>query len=246
MSWAEDYKRLLREDSALCIPVLDLESIAAQLDIPLETLRKRRRYRDDVRAAEREITAEHLGRLRAQAVAGAARDASAAEEAEEDLDLPLALERYLDVYRELDNRNAAVRQLQDEGIPIELDDVLQAMQQYPAFNRAMQKLWREGDIEAEDRLRYRARNGKSDAAVRQYLQGNMPEKYGNKVRVDVAVKHQLTDENRGLVTEIKGGILPPKSQPHPSSRGSLDGPESYVMPRESVTSEDVIEGEVVS
>lgn len=229
MSWAEDYKRLLREDSALCVPVLDLESLADQLDIPVETLKKRRRYRDDLRAAEREITAEHLGRMRAQAVAGEARAARDVEEAAADLDLPLPLERYLDVYRELDDRLAAVRQLQDEGIPIELDDILQAMQQYPAFDRAMQRIWKEGNVEAEDKLRKRARGGKSDAAVRQYLQGNMPEKYGNRVRVDVNHRHQLADEHRELVAEIKGGILPPKGH---SSR--------------SLPAEDVVEGEVVS
>jgi hypothetical protein len=231
MSWAEDYKRLLREDSALCVPVLDLESLSAALDLPLETLKKRRRYRDDIRAAEREITAEHLGRLRAAAVAGEARAYQSAEEAEEDLDLPLPLERYLDVYRDLDDRLAAVRQLQDEGIPIELDDVLQAMQQYPAFDRAMQRIWREGNVEAEDKLRKRARLGKSDASVRQYLQGNMPEKYGNKLKIEGVVKHQLADEHRELVTEIKGGILPPRAQP---SRGS------------SSAGEDIVEGEVVS
>jgi hypothetical protein len=238
MSWAEDYKRLLREDSALCVPVLDLESLAAQLDIPLETLKKRRRYRDDVRAAEREITAEHLGRLRAQAVAGEARAARDVEEAEEDLDLPLPLERYLDVYRELDDRLEAVRQLQGEGIPIELDDVLQAMQQYPSFDRAMQRIWREGNVEAEDQLRRRARGGKSDAATREYLKGNMPEKYGNKLKVSVAVRHQLADENRELVTQIKGGILPPKSQRQVG--------EGKTSSNGSPSPDDVIEGEVVS
>ena len=242
MSWAEDYKRLLREDSALCVPVLDLESLAAQLDIPLETLRKRRRYRDDVRAAEREITAEHLGTMRALAVAGEARSAQAAEEAEEDGDLPLPLERYLDVYRELDDRLEAVRRLQDEGIPIELDDVLQAMQQYPAFDRAMQRIWREGNVEAEDKLRKRARSGKSDAAGRLYLQGNMPEKYGNKLKVNVDVRHQLADEHRELVTEIKGGILPPKAQP----RGIGGAPRSTLSDRLSSPLDDVVEGEVVS
>lgn len=240
-SWAEDYKRLLREDSALCVPVLDLESLAAALDIPLETLRKRRRYRDDIRQAEREITAQHLGRLRAQAVAGEARAAQAAEEEEEDLDLPLVLERYLDVYRELDDRLAAVRQLQDEGIPIELDDVLQAMQQYPAFDRAMQRIWREGVIEAEDKHRKRARLGKSDAATRMFLQGNMPEKYGNKVRVDVAVKHQLADEHRELVTEIKGGILPPRGQ-----RSSPRLSTTPTLTPSSSVAEDVVEGEVIA
>lgn len=232
MSWAEDYKRMLREDSALSVPVLDLETLADRLDIPLDVLKQRRRYRDDLRKAEREIAAEHLGRMRAQALAGEARNTQVAEEEEEDQDLPLALERYLDIYRELDDRMEAVRALQGEGIPIELDDVLQAMQQYPAFQRAMERIWREGNVEAEDRLRKRARGGKSDAAIRQYLQGNMPEKYGNRVRVDVNHRHQLDDGHRELVAEIKGGILPPKGQ----SKAA----------RSTIQPEDVVEAEVLS
>lgn len=226
MSWSDDYLELLRKDSSLCVPVLDLASIADLLDIPEKTLKSRRAYRDDVRKAEREIVSEHLGRLKAQRLQE--REGEEKEKAAEpEDDLPLVLERYLEVYAETDDRLKSVKALQDDGIPISLDDVIAAMQEYPAFDRAMHRLWSEGNIESEDQLRKKAREGKQ-APLALYLRGNMPGKYGNRVKVDVAVTHQLGDEDRHLIKDIQDRYLP-------------------VTPlRQEPDSEDVVEGEEVS
>lgn len=227
MSWSDEYLELIRKDSSLCLPTVDLPAIASILDVPEKTLRSRRAYRDDVRKAEREIVAEHLGRLKAQALQareeGVGKTTHRKDEPPEE-DLPLALERYLELYAETDDRLAAVKALQEEGVPITLDDVFAAMREYPAFDRALRRLWHEGNIEAEDKLRGKAREGKV-AALPLYLRGNMPEKYGNRVKVDVSVTHQLGDEDRHLVEGVKEKYLP--------------------APRRRQSVEDVVEGEVV-
>lgn len=228
MSWAHDYLKLLEEDSTLCVPVLLLSDIAEHLNIPEKALRSRRAYRKDVRDREREIIAAHIGRMKAQAIELGEREPE--QEGEED-DLPLALERYLEVYAEIDRnkeggRLQAIFQLQSEGITLELEDILRAMQEYPSFNRAMQRIWREGDVETEDSLRTAARMGRHEARA-MYLKGNMPEKYGNKVKVQVDVTHQLKDEDRYLVEDAKRYFPAPKRR--------------YSPPAD----EDVVEGVVV-
>lgn len=228
MTWGEELLRAIREDSSLCLPGLALDTLSGLLDVPRETLESRLRYRDDLRRAIKAIQAEHLGRLRAEALTAQLAGEEVEKRDEEEEDLPPALERYLEVYRETDDRLAAVRQMQTEGIAVELDDILQAMQQYPAFDRAMQRQWREGNVEAEDKLRGKARGGK-DAALRMYLQGNMAEKYGTRVKVDVDVRHQLNDADRELVESVKAQIEPPKRKISP------DCPLG-----------DIVEGEVLS
>ena len=229
-TWASAYLELLRKDSSLCLPTLDLASISDFLGIPEKTLKSRRAYRDDVRKAEREIVSEHLGRLKAQSFQereSEAREKAAAKDGESpEEDLPLVLERYLEVYGETDDRLGAVKALQNEGIPITLDDVIAAMQEYPAFDRAMRRLWNEGNVESEDQLRRKAREGKQ-APLALYLRGNMPGKYGHRVKVDVSVTHQLGDEDRHLVQDVKDRFLPVPKR------------------RQESESEDVVEGEVV-
>jgi len=214
--WAFEYLELLRKDSSLCLPTVDLVTVASILGIPEKTLRSRRSYRDDVRKTEREIVAEHMGRLKAQAAVRAReKDAPKGPEGNaENGDLPLALERYLELYAETDDRLAAVRALQEEGVPITLDDVFAAAREYPAFGRALERQWKEGHVEAEDKLRGKARKGQT-AALPLYLRGNMPEKYGHKVKVDVAVTHQLGDEDRHLVEGVKERYLPPPRRRQP-------------------------------
>lgn len=213
--WRAAYLEILREDAALCLPALDLQGIADRLDIPKKTLEVRRRSAPkEFREEERKIIAEHAGRLRAERFAASFQPPEDVEK-EEEGELPWALERYLELYQEHDDRMAAVRALQGEGIEISLDDVIQAMQQYPGFDRAMRELWEEGNVEAEDKLRRQARDGKM-GAISMYLKGNKPEKYGNKVRVDVGVTHQLGDEDRLLVESIRENhIAAPKRKPLP-------------------------------
>lgn len=227
-SWSESYIALLREDHTLCLPFLDLDRIADLLGVPAKTLKSRRAVRKDVRDAEAEIIAEHVGRLRAQNMAEGGPEA--AEE-----DLPFALERYLEVYAELDRTGAggrqdAVRQLQEEGIPICWQDIRDARRRHPAFDRALSDLWDEGNETVEDRNRRKAMDG-NQSAISLYLKGNMPGKYGNKARIDHFVHqgHQLEDGDQGLVEDVKGRHFPRPRRQVPVS-----------------VEDDVVEGEVLS
>lgn len=225
VGWRAAYLDLIREDAALCLPTLDLQAIADQLDIPKKTLQIRRHTAPaEFREAEKQIIAAHAGRLRAERFAAGFEPPVDDKEAEEEL--PWLLERYLEVYQELDDRVGAVRQLQSEGIEITSDDVIQAMQQYPGFDRAMREIWAEGNLEAEDKLRQAARDGKM-GAVSLYLKGNMPAKYGNKVRVEVAPMQQLGDEDRLLVDKIQEDHIAKQKR------------------RRQAPVEDVIEGEIL-
>lgn len=228
-SWSESYIALLREDHTLCLPFLDLDRIAELLGVPAKTLKSRRAVRKDVRDAEAEIIAEHMGRLRAQNVAEGGPEA--AEE-----DLPFALERYLEVYAELDRtgqggRQDAVRMLQDEGIPISWQDIKEARRRYPAFDRALSDLWDEGNDVVEDRVRQSAMTGRSASDRALYLKANMPGKYGSKARIDHFVHqgHQLEDGDQGLVEDVKGRHFPRPRRQVPVS-----------------VEDDVVEGEVLS
>jgi hypothetical protein len=227
-SWSEAYLALLREDHSLCLPFLDLDRIADSLGVPAKTLKNRRAVRKDVRDAEAEIVGEHLGRLRAQAVVEGG--PGAAEE-----DLPFALERYLEVYAELDRsgqggRQDAARQLQEEGIPISWQDIKEARRRFSAFDRALSDLWDEGNEAVEDKNRRKALEG-SQAAISLYLKGNMPGKYGDKARIDHFVHqgHQLEDGDQGLVEDVKGRHFPRPRRQVPAS-----------------VEDDVVEGEVLS
>jgi hypothetical protein len=232
-SWSDAYLAALEGDPSLHAPFLDLERIVERLrqagfDIPVATLRQRRAVRKDVRAAEAKIIGEHMGRLRAEAEMAA----QEGQEPPED-DLPPALERYLAVYAEMDRTGSggrldAVRQLQAEGIEISWPDIVQARRQYPAFDRALVELWEEGPMQAEDSLRRDAVAG-LPAARSMFLKGQMPEKYGNRVKVDVSVRHSMLEEgDERLVAEVKDRHFP--------------------RPRREVRSyeDDVVEGEVVS
>lgn len=226
MPWADDYLVELRKDHTLCLPQLDLPAIADRLCLPLQTLRVRRQRNETLRAAEREVIAEHMGRLKAEALRTGQPVLTG-----EDEDLPPYLERYLELYTDpanegtYDQRFKALRALQNEGVPIEWDDILQAQAQIPAFKSAMDRHWQEGHIEVVDTLRSDARRGKN-AARRMYLMAEDPAKYGNKVKVDVEHRHQLVEGDEKLVAEVKGRI--------------------GAKPRQVVSYEDVVEGEVVS
>lgn len=227
MGWAEDYLDELRRDHTLCLPRLDLPALADRLSVPLAALRTRRQRNEALKAAERDIIAAHMGRLRAEAV----REGRPVLTGEEE-DLPPHLERYLELYTDpanegtYDQRFKALRALQNEGVPIEWSDILAAQEQLPAFKLAMDRHWSEGHIEAVDTLRIDARRGKAGARAL-YLRTEMPEKYGNKVRVDVNVNQQLAEGDERLVAEVKGQI-----------GGKVRPRQLYV--------EDVVEGEVVS
>jgi hypothetical protein len=226
MPWADAYLAELRKDHTLCLPQLDLPALADRLSLPLATLRVRRQRNEALRAAEREIIAEHMGRLKAEALRAGQPVLTGEEE-----DLPPHLERYLALYTDpanegtYDQRFKALRALQNEGVPIEWSDILAAQEQLPAFKAAMDRHWQEGHIEVEDTLRKDARKG-TNAARRMYLMAENPSKYGNKVKVEVDHRHQLAEGDEKLVAEVKGRI------------GS--------KPRPAVSYEDVVEGEVLA
>lgn len=216
MPWTDEYLDELRKDHTLCLPRLDLAALADRLQIPLKTLKVRRDRNQALKAAEREIVALHVGRLKAEAsVAG--RPVLTGE----DEDLPAHLERYLELYTDpgnedtYDQRFRSLRALQDEGVPVEWADIVQAMEDHPAFKEAMDAHWKEGHVEVVDTLRIDARKGKGSAR-RMYLQAEMPEKFGNRLKVEVDHRHQLDDEDRRLVEGIKGKIeAPRRRQPSP-------------------------------
>lgn len=206
VGWKKDYLEELRRDHTLCLPRLDLPALADRLSIPLRTLTNRRKRSEPLRAAERDVIAEHVGRLRAEAVRAGKPVLTG-----EDEDLPAHLERYMELYTDpgcegtYDQRFKALRALQDEGVPIEWQDILDAMVSFPAFKAAMDRHWQEGHVDAEDSLRMDARKGKAGARAL-YLRSNMAEKYGNKVKVEVETSHRLDDADRRLVEEVKGQI----------------------------------------
>lgn len=225
MTWSEAYLDELRKDHTLCLPQLDLAAIADRLCLPLQTLRVRRQRNEALRAAEREVIAEHMGRLKAEALRAGQPVLTV-----EDEDLPPHLERYLELYTDpgsstYDQRFNALRALQNEGVPIEWDDILQAQAQIPAFKAAMDRHWQEGHVEAVDSLRTDARKGKAGARAL-YLRTEIPEVYGNRLKVDVEHRHQLVEGDEKLVAEVKGRI--------------------GAKPKQIVSYEDVIEGEVVA
>lgn len=226
--WRRDYVDELRRDHTLCLPRLDLAAVADRLQIPLKTLTVRRQRCEALRAAERDVVAEHVGRLKAEALV-AGRPVLTVEEE----DLPAHLERYLELYTDprnpetYDQRFRALRALQDEGVPIEWSDILAAQEAHPAFRTAMERHWQEGHLEVEDTLRVEARMGRP-AARKMYLQAEMPGKYGNKVKVEVDHHlHQLAPGDERLVEGVKEQIA---GRPRPR--------QLYV--------EDVVEEEVVS
>ena len=226
MPWADDYLDELRKDHTLCLPQLDLAAIADRLCLPLVTLTARRKRNEALRAAEREVIAGHMGRLKAEA-----QRTGQPVLAGEDEDLPPHLERYLQLYTDpanegtYDQRFKALRALQNEGVPIEWADILAAQEELPAFKAAMERHWQEGHVEVEDTLREDARRGRN-AARRMYLMAENPGKYGNRVKVEVDHRHQLVEGDEKLVAEVKGRI--------------------GTKPRQLVSYEDVVEGEVVS
>jgi hypothetical protein len=226
MGWQEAYIEELRKDHTLCLPQLDLPAVADRLRLPLVTLRSRRQRNEALRAAEREVTAGHMGRLRAEALLAGKPVLTG-----EDEDLPPHLERYLALYTDpgnegtYDQRFKALRALQDEGVPIEWSDILAAQEALPAFKAAMDRHWQEGHVEVEDTLREDARKGKNTAR-RMYLMAENPAKYGNKVKVEVDHRHQLVEGDEKLVAEVKGRI--------------------GTKPRPAVSYGDVVDGEVIS
>lgn len=208
-AWAAAYLALLREEPRLHTPFLDLEELARRLDVPVKTLRSRRAYRTDVREAEAQIIAEHAGRLRA-----AAEQLEPLGEETLHEDLPPVLERYLDVYADLDRSGSggrldAVARLQQEGFEISWLDVVRARRLYPAFDRALSELWDEGNVAVDDTLRQAARQGKNQARA-MYLRGNIPEKYGNRLRVNVAHYdgERLDARDRQIVEDLKARHFP--------------------------------------
>jgi hypothetical protein len=225
MGWQEAYLDELRKDHTLCLPQLDLPAIADRLCLPLQTLRVRRQRNEALRAAEREVIAGHMGRLKAEA-----QRAGQPVLTGEDEDLPPHLERYLELYTDpgnegtYDQRFQALRALQNEGVPIEWSDILEAQETLPAFKAAMDRHWQEGHVEAVDSLRTDARKGKAGARAL-YLRSELPEKYGVRVKVEVDHRHQLVEGDEKLVAEVKGRI--------------------GAKPRPAVSYEDVVEGEVV-
>lgn len=225
MPWAEDYLDELRKDHTLCLPQLDLPALADRLCLPLAILRARRQRNEALRAAEREVIAEHIGRLKAEALRTSQPVLTGEEE-----DLPPHLERYLALYTDLgnegtyDQRFKALRALQNEGVPIEWSDILEAQEILPAFKAAMDRHWQEGHVEAVDSLRTDARMGKAGARAL-YLKSEMPEKYGVRIKVDVDHRHQLVEGDEKLVAAVKGRI--------------------GAKARPAVSYEDVIESEVV-
>jgi hypothetical protein len=225
MGWQKDYIEELRKDHTLCLPQLDLPAIADRLCLPLVTLRARRQRNEALRAAEREVIAEHMGRLKAEALLAGQPVLTG-----EDEDLPPHLERYLALYTDptyedtYDQRFRALRALQNEGVPIEWSDILAAQEILPAFKTAMERHWQEGHVEVEDTLRADARMGRN-AARRMYLMAENPAKFGNKVKVEVDHRHQLVEGDEKLVAEVKGRI--------------------GAKPRPAVSYEDVVEGEVL-
>lgn len=203
--WKREYIDLIRGDHSLVLPRVDLLAIAARLEIPPHTLRARRQRCDDLKAAEKEVIAEHVGRLRAEAVLGGQRVQTPEEE-----DLPPHLERYLELYADpasetYDQRIPSLRALQAEGIPIEWSDILAAQEEHPAFRAALEAHWREGNVEVVDTLRADARKGKGGARA-MYLRAEEPGKYGNKVKVEVDHRYQLKPEDEGVVAEIRGQL----------------------------------------
>lgn len=215
MSWSDEYLERLREN-----PQASVAEIAEALRIEPALLASRRRARKDVLAVEREIKAQFFASRRLDA---AADDGPATEEVLVEDDLPIQFERFLHVYDELRASGETLRRLRTEGIDLRWADVCEAMAAYPNFRRVLAELMEEDVVETEDRLNEAARGGKS-WAVRMKLQADKPGKYGNRVRVDVNVQHQLGSEHRQLVDGIKTKwIGPPRVKALPAPDDTIEG-----------------------
>lgn len=199
MSWSDDFLALVGAD-----PEITLTESARRLQLDYPTFQARRRARKDVLARESEIRSEHRARKRLELLDAAAQP--------DDLepDLPWHLERFLALYRETRGRVETVCRMREEGFETTWADVLEAMAEFPNFRRVFGEILDEDVMEVEDAVRAQARGGKLQAA-RMVLQAEMPNKYGNRVRVDVNHTHQLLPEHRAMVDGIKRDyIAPPK------------------------------------
>lgn len=202
MGWAQSYLEMLRQD-----PTLSIRQAAERLDIDYSSLMVRRRSRSDVLEEERKIKDVWTAEQRLKDLDAVERAVAEKQEAEEIRDLPFVLERFLQLYRLHDDRVKVVRLLQEEGFDIEVADIVEAREKDKGFRRAYDALWQEGTIEAEDQFRRKARTGGRETY--KYLQAHMPQVYGNKVKVDVAVQHQLDPGDRALIDGVKQQFIAP-------------------------------------
>lgn len=196
---AAAYLEALRYD-----PTLSREDLAERVGVSPFTVLGWRQNQAGFREAEREITNRHKFE---QARVRVAKAVAIGDEDPIRTELPESLIRFLEVYEETDNRVETIRKLKDEGISISLTDLEDAITNQPAFRHRFAELWRLGDVEVEDQLRFKARKGKNVQAVSQYLKANMPKKYGERIRHIHEGGIQLLPEHDDLVKEQKDSFV---------------------------------------
>lgn len=147
----------------------------------LDTLRRDPEFRQQ----EKALRAAHQAAVRAQVAQVAEKTAATALLPEElDPEISPALQAWLTAYAKTDDRIESVRLVRDAGLELCWRDVQEALRSNTTFCRRFSDLWTEGVIEAEDKgIRKKARGGGFQAA-KLVVTAEMPEKYGERLKVD--------------------------------------------------------------
>lgn len=213
--WSAAYLDLIRKN-----PQLSVAEAARELGVEPALFDQRRRARKDVLTEERKIRAAFLAQQRVK------KEDDGAEE-----DLPFECERYLYHFRQDPRRVESLRKMRAEGFLTTWDDVRGWMKEYPGFARVFGDVLDERTMEAYDNLDLAATKG-SSWAVRMKLKAELPEKFGDRMRVDVNHAVQIEHADRRQIEEIKRTLIAP-------------APVRRQLKAQSPV-EDVVDGEVVS
>jgi hypothetical protein len=128
------------------------------------------------------------------------------EEPQEVLDP--AIECWLGLFEELDDRFEAWKRLAEHGHEVSFDDLLQEVEENPAVRTRFFKIFRRTAIKAEDAYRRDVTSHRAKPADRLgYLKAHMPQTYGDKVEHRHSGRIQLQAGDESRVEQAKRGFL---------------------------------------
>lgn len=109
------------------------------------------------------------------------------------------IEEWLEVYEQTREQVKALDEMAARGAPVDYDEI-EAHMKHPAFRKRFMAVQRLITLRALDTLH--TAGGKNHQAALKILAAEMPEKYGNRVKVDHTHRHELVDGDEGDLEQM--------------------------------------------
>lgn len=153
----------------------------------------------------------------------------------EGIELDPKLGIFLEHYAALGNRTKALKACREEGVMLQLEDVQEAIHADAEFRQRFFAVFERVLTEIEDGQIDKGREGKTQSALA-VLKAHRPERYGNRMRITVDGRLQLSVGDRQAVEEKKSGAVRKWRQRAAASAAALPGARQP---------EDIVDGQLV-